>query len=58
MGKKMNSTLLEKLMCYTIINSTVNESLVLRSWLLLFLEGMYEAFTFGRFASGQILVGF
>lgn len=47
MGKKMNSTLLEKLMCYTIINSTVNESLVLRSWLLLFLEGIYEDFTFG-----------
>ena len=47
MGKKMNSTLLEKLMCYTIINSTVNGTLALGSWLLLFLEGMYEDFTFG-----------
>lgn len=47
MGKKMNSNLLEKLMCYTIINSTVNGPLVLESWLLFFLEGMYEDFTFG-----------
>lgn len=36
MGKKMSSTLLEKLMCYTIINSTVNEPLELGNWLQFF----------------------
>ena len=44
MGKKMNSTLLEKLMCYTIINSTVNKQMKLAA---IFLEDMYENFTFG-----------